>query len=559
MESNIQPVKMEPAAEPVKIQEKVKIQENLIKRELTSITEAIKSLFIGVKSGHTQQLNKSILKYPVAVFPDKVSLDSVAMLDIFVKSSPQPKVTGRSTTTIKLLAPENDVEIPVHVIVEAGSFDVLGKYYATVTVPLSNGDSKHAVFKLRATKEGRENIHIRFFQQETYVGHIEITTTVVKTSVNMGEADYKLARSEWSSSSLPLPATVPPGPDITIIIHEKTVAPNFEYDVLVCSSEIPIQVLGPIRFPYDPEGKFRKIFEDIENTEFPPKVVDNRMRRKGNALYDELFPPALKNLYWEKRDRIKSIRVISKEPWIPWEIIKPWRDVEGGNIEEDEFLCERFSFARWLMGEPERIKTKLRTIKVIVPSGSNLPSALDELHWIIQFGNSAGMHVSIDSSYEQVNKTLEQGGFDILHFITHGKFNAENPLFSAMMLEKGILLRADDIGGTSRKFGKTNPVIILNACQTGSQGFSLTGIQSWATRFIDSGASVFIGTLWSVSDDIAIKFIQILYDEFSKGATLGEAVRSARISCKASGDPSWLAYQLYGHPNSKMNFPLTLK
>jgi hypothetical protein len=44
-----------------------------------------------------------------------------------------------------------------------------------------------------------------------------------------------------------------------------------------------------------------------------------------------------------------------------------------------------------------------------------------------------------------------------------------------------------------------------------------------------------------------------LYIQLSSGTALGESVRQARNKCKQSGDPSWLAYQLYGHPNSTIN------
>lgn len=141
-----------------------------------------------------------------------------------------------------------------------------------------------------------------------------------------------------------------------------------------------------------------------------------------------------------------------------------------------------------------------------------------------------------------------------MHFSTHGQGNSENPVFSAIELEDRIELRPEDIAGKARKFGQSNPFVVLNACQTGNQGFSLTGVQGWATRFLDAGASVFIGTLWSVSDEIAFRFVQELYNELSNGTTLGEAVRKARNECKQSGDPSWLAYQLYGHPNVIINF-----
>jgi CHAT domain-containing protein len=106
--------------------------------------------------------------------------------------------------------------------------------------------------------------------------------------------------------------------------------------------------------------------------------------------------------------------------------------------------------------------------------------------------------------------------------------------------------------GIDNTFGQSHPVVILNACQSGIQGFSLTGIQCWATRFLEAGASAFIGTLWSVSDESALTFTKELYNQLSMGITLGEAVRISRNHCKVTsdGDPSWLAYELYGQQNS---------
>ena len=76
----------------------------------------------------------------------------------------------------------------------------------------------------------------------------------------------------------------------------------------------------------------------------------------------------------------------------------------------------------------------------------------------------------------------------------------------------------------------------------------------WPKTFIGAGSSVFIGTAWSVTDQAAHKFVQFLYDELAKGTILGDAVRRARNYCKTNGDPSWLAYQLYGHPSIQIKF-----
>jgi hypothetical protein len=51
------------------------------------------------------------------------------------------------------------------------------------------------------------------------------------------------------------------------------------------------------------------------------------------------------------------------------------------------------------------------------------------------------------------------------------------------------------------KFRQAKPIIILNTCQSGVQGFSLAEIRSWATQFLDAGASAFIGTLWRSSTE----------------------------------------------------------
>ena len=61
-------------------------------------------------------------------------------------------------------------------------------------------------------------------------------------------------------------------------------------------------------------------------------------------------------------------------------------------------------------------------------------------------------------------------------------------------------------------------------------------------------------TLWSITDEIAFKFTKELYDQIHKGAILGEAVHAARNLCKEEGDPSWLAYELYGQPNMQIKF-----
>lgn len=100
----------------------------------------------------------------------------------------------------------------------------------------------------------------------------------------------------------------------------------------------------------------------------------------------------------------------------------------------------------------------------------------------------------------------------------------------------------------------------MNACKSAGRGFSLTSIQGWAQKFLECGAAAFIGTMWDLNANIALKFSQSFYTNIALGMTLGNAVKEARKSCKHNcsvecgpncnikEDPSWLSYQLYGHP-----------
>ena len=162
------------------------------------------------------------------------------------------------------------------------------------------------------------------------------------------------------------------------------------------------------------------------------------------------------------------------------------------------------------------------------------------------------MNVSFASSYDEVMDTFKNGDYDIIHFSTHGKHNADAPVLSEIDLGNGYYLQPNAINGKATDFGKSHPLVILNACESGKLDFSFTAVQGWATQFLEAGASAFICSLWSVTDQIALKFAKELYSQLFNGVRLGEAVRISRLECRKSGDPSWLAYQVYGHPNMKV-------
>ena len=171
----------------------------------------------------------------------------------------------------------------------------------------------------QAKEDGDQNITVRFYQQQTYVGQIEIDTEIIQPNKEVHAKSPVTSESkDWTLDVLPEKTLS--GPDITIYIQERRISPDFEYGVLISSSEYAIKEMGPNNFPFNPETKFQKIFQDIEDMNMDADIVDQKIKSKGMTLYEELFPAKLKDLYWEKIDRIKSdmITNIDQEQMNKW-------------------------------------------------------------------------------------------------------------------------------------------------------------------------------------------------------------------------------------------------
>jgi CHAT domain-containing protein len=74
----------------------------------------------------------------------------------------------------------------------------------------------------------------------------------------------------------------------------------------------------------------------------------------------------------------------------------------------------------------------------------------------------------------------------------------------------------------------------------------------FARAFIDAGAGVFVGTLWSVGDSPARDFTEEFYKQLKAKKKLLTAVKKARQAAKVAGDATWLAYVVYGDPHAKL-------
>jgi CHAT domain-containing protein len=104
---------------------------------------------------------------------------------------------------------------------------------------------------------------------------------------------------------------------------------------------------------------------------------------------------------------------------------------------------------------------------------------------------------------------------------------------------------------------RAKPIVFLNACHTSRINFALNGLGGWAEKMVqDAGVSAFIGTLWEVDDELALAFSTDFYEQLSQNQPLGRAFSHAREHTRtlSPANPTWLAYTLYGDPNSRITW-----
>ena len=158
-----------------------------------------------------------------------------------------------------------------------------------------------------------------------------------------------------------------------------------------------------------------------------------------------------------------------------------------------------------------------------------------------------------------VRALLQTGDFDLLHFAGHGLAEQGNIANAKLLLEGQVNMPASFSATTVEQYchctereRNERPMVVLNACQIGREGYGLTGISGFAQAFLRGGVGVFVGTLWSVGDRPARLFTETLYTHLLDGMTLAQATVAARHAAQQAGDATWLAYVVYGHPHLRL-------
>lgn len=308
------------------------------------------------------------------------------------------------------------------------------------------------------------------------------------------------------------------------------------------------------------DGIYQRIETQVLETYDDFQVFDIKLRAISTDMSDQLFDPAFIRVVWEHRDAIRGIKVYSREPSIPWELIR-LRHPDTQEVDA-RYLCE-YGLVRNLGGTTRPLTIGKADWAYLVGDYPNMTQAAlgKDAEYLVKTLPEHGIApAKIASTEKDVLLALEAGAFDVLHIACHGESDVQKiddarlVIGDRQTVRHGVQPVAIDALTVQQtaKLAKRGPLVFLNACQSGREAQSLTRLGGWPAAFWAAGAGAFVGTSWSVYERPAAAFATAFYDALLGGATLGVAATQARAAAKALGDASWLAYLVYGDPRATM-------
>lgn len=502
-------------------------------------------------------------RYTDISYPNTVGINS-PRFSLVIRLTSQPSALSAVTQMLSLLPDK-----PVHVRLQTLAFELLNE--AEQDIPLRFGkDSLPLVFDLRPLKLGQHAITVDFFQEGNPVGTINLPIVVT------AEESPVVIGGNPQAQALRFQSAIPPAARMLYISYERFQDQPALSFTLFRAGEVG-QTFRPLPLENELAPYAARLYERLtvlsEHADptaqavlhsrrvLPPEDIERRLRLFGQNLWRELIPQELKDLYAQEREawHNQTLLIVSDEPYLPWELLWPY----GSNWEDPGPWCEMLLLTRWLRRDAQgngheapAHHLAFNSLACLAPTDSKLPEAQAERRFL---GELASDHKLKDltpesPSWAKVLDLLEAGGYNWLHAAAHGNFYPETPdSDSAIWLQDGHAFTPQDVVGPRIEayLHAGRPAFVFNACHAARQGWALTRLGGWANRLISSGAGLFLAPLWTVSDDQALVFAKAFYLEFLSGKTVAEAVRAARRAARKAGDPTWLAYSVYAHPNAR--------
>ena len=264
---------------------------------------------------------------------------------------------------------------------------------------------------------------------------------------------------------------------------------------------------------------------------------------RARALYDRLLRPLAPSLASE----LLTISPHGALHYLPFDAL----------IDGDAYLLDRYALrvtpsagalAYLRSDRPTKVGTLLALGNPDLGDARyDLPNAQVEAQSVAALFPASRALVRSDASKAAV-KSLGSG-FAMLHFATHGKFDAEAPLASGLYLAAATPADGVLTVGDLYTLRFDADLVTLSACETGlgkiASGDDVIGL----TRgFLYAGARTIVASLWQV-DDAATAELMVAFYRDLQGTDKRDALRRAQIETRAKYPQPlfWAAFQEIGN------------
>ncbi|HEX5076507.1 MAG TPA: CHAT domain-containing protein [Gemmatimonadaceae bacterium] len=267
-------------------------------------------------------------------------------------------------------------------------------------------------------------------------------------------------------------------------------------------------------------------------------------------MYDLLVGPALGSRALEGVERIRIVPHGSLVA-LPFAALR--NRATGRFLIEDKVIAYLPSAAA--LGVMRQPAAAVGHLVAFAPFAEALPGTIREARAIDRVLGGAELRLGAASSEAALRVALEHGLS--VHIASHGEFNAQNPLFSRMVIGRVAAPDAPNDGRLEVHeilgLHTTSPLVFLSGCETGlgtSDGPFAQGIEegSLAQAFLVAGAGSVVATLWPVDDTEAERVAESFYRHVAAGRSPEDALASAQREAirRQTGGFTWGAYAVSG-------------
>jgi hypothetical protein len=419
------------------------------------------------------------------------------------------------------------------------------------------------MFTIKAVAPGVAKFEVTFLQNDARVGSIPLETKVLKhASPGVPTTRSQSAREPETFDERKLTISV---------IAPSVFEPNrYRYEATSRILNWKAEEFVSPPFQDDLRG-FREyvkgIYTQLEDA-FSPTVTDladslDQLEGIGLELGQALLSEEFASELWKHRKDIGSIELRSFDPYIPWELVKLWNPDSQAGTSDDKFLGE-YGLVRHFAGDFAPTKLGKRSWNFVIGDYKNQPGfdpVGEELDFFARdlLDDLETPPVSVRAQKQAIKTMFKSGDADVIHLACHGEADltdiASANLIVGVRPKVGgftpVKLSTNDVRSSLKLSGR-QPIVFLNACQTGRLGITAGQTSGWPKVLWEGGAGAVVGTHWKVRSKAARSFAIAFYESLLAGETLGEAAGKGRAAARANGDVSWMAYVVYGDPGARM-------